>query len=87
MRNVVRKYTIIQVGLTFFAAEAGGVTAYPFNFYVYPRAYRNINPQVCLQSSTMEFNTKNGMDWNRWIRDGSSVSLRRHHLRTARQGS
>ncbi len=81
MRSVVRKYSIIQVGLTFFAAEARGVIAYPFNFYVYPRAYRSTNPQVCMQSSTMEFNTKNGMDWNRWIRDGINPSLSRHHLR------
>lgn len=80
MRNVVRKYSIIQVGFSFFVRNADVVNAYPFNFYVYPRAYRNTNPQVCMQSSTIEFNSKNGMDWNRWIRDGNLPANSRYHL-------
>jgi hypothetical protein len=70
MRNVARRYAIIQVGVSFFERRGEGVVAHPFNFYVYPRAYKNIDPVICLQSSSIEFNTKNGMDWNRWIRDG-----------------
>lgn len=85
MKSVVRKYNIIQVGLTFFVKGEGGLTAYPFNFYVYPRAYKNVNPIVSMQSSTIEYNTKNGMDWNRWIRDGKAYIKMRYHISAARQ--
>ena len=49
--------------------------AYPFNFYVFPRGYKTINPIISLQTSTIEFNSKNGMDWNKWIRDGNNILI------------
>ena len=70
MRSIATKYNIIQIGLCFFIQENDKIEAYPYNFYVFPRSYKNINPVVCLQSGTMDFNSRNGMDWNRWIKDG-----------------
>lgn len=72
MRSIAMKYNIIQIGLCFFIQENDKIEAYPYNFYVFPRSYKNINPVVCLQSGTMDFNSRNGMDWNRWIKDGIS---------------
>ena len=53
MKLVVKKFNIIQVGLTFFALESGQIVAYPYNFYVFPRAYKTINPTISLQCSTV----------------------------------
>lgn len=73
MRSVAMKYNIIQIGVCFFVKEEDKVEAYPFNFYIFPRSYKNVNPVISLQSSTAEFNSKNGMDWNRWINTGDNI--------------
>lgn len=70
MRQVARKYNIIQIGLTFLVEQEKEVTAYPFNFYLFPRENSFSDPIVSLQAGCMEFNTNQGMDWNRWIRKG-----------------
>lgn len=37
MRKVAQRFNIIQVGLSIFTLENGEYTAYPFNFYVFPK--------------------------------------------------
>lgn len=69
------KYNIIQIGVCFFIEEDNKIEAFPYNFYIFPRSYKNVNPVVCLQSTTTDFNSKNGMDWNKWIRDGKSLFI------------
>ncbi len=43
------------------------MTAYPFNFYIFPRPTIYGDPTVSLQSGCVSFNIANKMDWNRWI--------------------
>lgn len=45
-------------------------TAYPFNFYIFPRETNSNDPVVSMQAGCIKFNTANSMDWNRWIRKG-----------------
>lgn len=45
-------------------------TAYPFNFYIFPRENNSNDPVVSMQAGCIKFNTANSMDWNRWIRKG-----------------
>ena len=80
MKHIAIKYSIIQVGLCFFVDGVEGIEAYPFNFYVYPRSYKNVNPVVTMQCTTTDFNSRNGMDWNRWIKQGMSRRIFRNHL-------
>lgn len=62
-------YQILQLGLSIVTFD-GKLKVFPFNFYLFPRnpaAYdRNINMQL----GCVKFNADNGMDWNKWIREG-----------------
>jgi hypothetical protein len=53
MKVVASKYNIIQFGLTFFIRDGFNVTAHPYNFYIFPRGYKTVNPIISLQSSTI----------------------------------
>lgn len=70
MRQVAKKYNIIQIGMTFFVHNPNTIEAYPFNFYVFPRESSFSDPVVSLQAGCVEFNTNQEMDWNRWIKKG-----------------
>jgi len=70
MRTVVSKFNIIQLGLTFFTHDDGKITAHPYNFYLFPREYLQKDPVICMQSGTADFNSKQNMDWTRWISKG-----------------
>ena len=71
MRNVVNKFNIIQLGLTFIVHEMNGqILAYPFNFYLFPRENPLREPVISMQCNATEFNSAQGMDWNRWIKKG-----------------
>lgn len=71
MSLVATKFNIIQVGVTFILPSTPGkYTAYPFNFYVFPRESFLSDPVISMQAGCVEFNTSQNMDWNRWIRKG-----------------
>ncbi len=70
MKAVVSRFNIIQVGLTFFVNQNDQVIAYPFNFYIFPRENPLRDPIISLQGNTTQFNSNQGMDWNRWIKKG-----------------
>lgn len=67
MSAVARKYSIIQIGITFFTNNNNKIHAHPYNFYVFPRTTFYSDPSVSLQSGCVSFNTSNHMDWSRWI--------------------
>jgi poly(A)-specific ribonuclease len=64
------KYKIIQVGLCLFTKKEWGLVARPYNIYVYPRESFGYSPQLTLDVQAMDFNSKHGMDWNKWIYEG-----------------
>jgi hypothetical protein len=70
MAQVASKYNIIQCGLTFVIQEGDNMVGYPFNFFVFPRETGNTDPTISMQAGCCKFNSKQGMDWNKWIRGG-----------------
>lgn len=44
--------------------------ARPYNIYLFPREYGYNSPQISIDSSAADFNTKHDMDWNTWFREG-----------------
>jgi len=68
MRQVASNYSIIQFGVALFTKEAGNdgkFVAHAYNFYTFPET-----GAVNMEASSVHFNSKNGMDWNSWIREG-----------------
>lgn len=72
--HIAKTYTVLQVGFTFFIKGENGLIAHPYNFYVFPRQSAKLNPKISLQAGCVEFNSKNKMDWNRWIEKGISYA-------------
>ena len=67
MRQVASKYNVIQFGVALFSkqTDSSKFLARAYNFYVFPDA-----GPVNMEASSVHFNSKNGMDWNAWIREG-----------------
>lgn len=71
LRAAANKYRIIQVGLCLFTVKADNeLEARPYNIFVFPRERPGYSPQVLLDVSAIEFNSKNKMSWDTWIYDG-----------------
>lgn len=50
--------------------------ARPYNIYVFPRERPGHSPQILIDSSAADFNTKNNMSWDTWFSQGeNSLSL------------
>ena len=76
------KYSIIQIGLCLFTPQSpeppqtqfdlSHYEAYPFNFYVFPPAYKKYNYKtISMELQSVNFNVEmGGVDWNRWIQEG-----------------
>ena len=62
-------YQILQLGLSIVTFE-GKLKVYPFNFYLFPRNPAFYDKNLTLQLGCVKFNASNGMDWNKWIREG-----------------
>ena len=67
------KYKIIQVGICIFTQTPSGYLARPYNIYVFPRENFGFSPQITIDVSAADFNTKHGMDWNTWFREGKLI--------------
>mmetsp|Transcript_62751 Transcript_62751/g.147140 ORF Transcript_62751/g.147140 Transcript_62751/m.147140 type:complete len:542 (+) Transcript_62751:68-1693(+) len=68
MKDVASSYSIIQFGVALFAKSSANDKNYlarAYNFYVFPE-----KGPVNMEASSVHFNSKNGMDWNAWIREG-----------------
>jgi hypothetical protein len=71
MRAVANKYNIIQVGLIlFFKIDENNYEARPYNAFVFPREQNGFSPTITLDASSMEFNMRHGMDFQKWIYKG-----------------
>ncbi len=62
-------YQILQLGLSLIVFE-DGLKVYPFNFYLFPRNPVFYDKTLSMQLGCVKFNSDNGMDWNKWIREG-----------------
>ena len=72
MKGVATKYNIIQVGLIlFFKQDDKTYEARPYNAFVFPREQNGYSPTITLDASSMEFNMKHGMDFQKWIYKGN----------------
>ncbi len=72
MRGPANKYRIIQMGISlFFQVGENAYEARPYNIYLFPREYGYNSPQINIDSSAADFNTKHDMDWNTWFREGN----------------
>jgi poly(A)-specific ribonuclease len=69
---VAETYQILQLGLSLvvFDKDSSKMKVYPFNFYLFPRNPVGFDKNLTLQLSCVKFNAENGMDWNKWIREG-----------------
>ena len=64
-------FQVLQIGLSFVVFDNDkGLKIYPFNFYVFPRTPRAYDTNMTLQLGCVKFNSSNGMDWNKWIKEG-----------------
>jgi len=71
LRHAGNTYRIIQMGICLFIRT--GEKAYqarPYNIYLFPREYGFVSPQINIDSSAADFNTKHNMNWNKWFAEG-----------------
>uniref|UniRef100_A0A0A9XY88 Poly(A)-specific ribonuclease PARN-like domain-containing protein 1 n=1 Tax=Lygus hesperus TaxID=30085 RepID=A0A0A9XY88_LYGHE len=52
------------------SADRVEYVARPYNCYVFPNSVTNNGPIITLEVSSIEFNNRYNMNWNRWIREG-----------------
>lgn len=66
-RKVATNYSIIQFGVALFSKDAVArkYMVHAFNFYVFPE-----KGFVNMEAGSVHFNSRNGMDWNKWILGG-----------------
>lgn len=74
MRVISTQYKIIQIGVCLFhdnPNEPGAYIARPYNFYVFPgEGVTDHAAQISMEESSLSFNKRHGMDFNKWIYDG-----------------
>ena len=73
MVAVSTRYSIIQVGLTFFEPHDDGsqrLVASPYAFYIFPE----YGSDVVMSASSITFLKQHGMDFNQWITNGIPFS-------------
>ena len=64
-------FQIIQVGLCLFKKLSDNeYEATAYNVYVFPQEYKSYCPKITMEVGAVNFNTKNGMNWQRWITEG-----------------
>jgi len=80
------KYKIIQVGLCLFIRKEWGLVARPYNIYVFPRESNGYSPQIVIDSSAADFNTRHGMNWNKWFSEGVTYMSMREANKKQEEG-
>jgi len=61
------------VGLCLFTRKGEKeLEARPYNVFVFPRERSGYSPQIIIDSSAADFNTKNNMSWDTWFSQGRS---------------
>eukprot|EP00438_Fugacium_kawagutii_P009034 Skav202969 [mRNA] locus=scaffold2274:415691:421547:- [translate_table: standard] len=65
--RVATNFNIIQFGVALFTKDstAQSYTVHAFNFYLFPE-----KGFVNMEAGSVHFNSRNGMDWNKWILGG-----------------
>lgn len=77
MKLVAEQYKIIQIGVCLYHENVSSdssaplsYTARPYNFYLFPE-----DGMIRMEASAIAFNKDHGMDFNKWIYEGSE----KHH--------
>jgi len=71
LRSAGNTYRIIQMGICLFIKNGDrDYQARPYNIYLFPREYGFVSPQIMIDSSAADFNTKHNMNWNKWFAEG-----------------
>ncbi len=71
LRSAANTYRIIQMGICLFIKNGEkDYQARPYNIYLFPREYGFTSPQINIDSSAADFNTKHNMNWNKWFAEG-----------------
>ena len=76
LRSAANTYRIIQMGICLFIKNGErDYQARPYNIYLFPREYGFTSPQITIDSSAADFNTKHNMNWNKWFAEGLNCPL------------
>lgn len=72
VREAAQRFSICQVGITLGCWGEGSIMALAsYNIFVFPFCKeREVNPSITCASTGVKFLSRNGFDFNRWIRDG-----------------
>ncbi|XP_075529036.1 pre-piRNA 3'-exonuclease trimmer-like [Dermacentor variabilis] len=72
LRQTVASFYVCQLGLCTFTSvpEENLYRANAFNIYLCPRSFGNVDPQFCVQASSVEFLCQNGFDFNKCFYKG-----------------
>lgn len=71
MKSAANKFRIIQMGICLFTRISDKeFEARPYNIYIFPRERPGFSPQIVIDSSAADFNTKHNMNWNTWFYEG-----------------
>jgi poly(A)-specific ribonuclease len=66
---VAETYQVIQLGLSIVTFK-NKLKVYPYNFYLFPRNPVASDKNISMQLKCVNFNSDNGIDWNKWIKEG-----------------
>jgi poly(A)-specific ribonuclease len=69
LKYVAETYQILQLGVSLVVFDKR-LKVYPYNFYLFPRTPTVYDRNINMQLGCLKFNADNGMDWNKWIRQG-----------------
>lgn len=88
LRKSASKFLTIQIGISTFKFDPsnGSYLAKPFNVFVFPTTLTGYSPQgrcFLTEASSLDFLAKNRFDFNKWVYQGTPISLSFHTWRCA----
>ncbi|XP_053238285.1 poly(A)-specific ribonuclease PNLDC1 isoform X3 [Podarcis raffonei] len=70
-RQSVQQFTVSQLGLSIFSNEkANKYVAHSYNFFLLPMTFGQMDSEVCFQTSSIQFLSRYGFDYNKFLKDG-----------------
>uniref|UniRef100_A0A670HND7 PARN like ribonuclease domain containing exonuclease 1 n=1 Tax=Podarcis muralis TaxID=64176 RepID=A0A670HND7_PODMU len=70
-RQSVQQFTVSQLGLSIFSSEKSNkYVAHSYNFFLLPMTFGQLDSEVCFQTSSIQFLSHYGFDYNKFLKDG-----------------
>ncbi|XP_061482347.1 poly(A)-specific ribonuclease PNLDC1 isoform X2 [Rhineura floridana] len=70
-RQSVQQFTVSQLGLSIFSNEKSNkYVAHSYNFFLFPTTFGQMDSEVCFQTSSIQFLSHYGFDYNKFLKDG-----------------